>query len=114
MNVRKAISRANDQRMNVISDEQKYAWIYELDAKLADEFGVDIKENPFPEDAELLVPYPYDNIYELYLVAMIDYYNQESNLYANDMEMFNASLSEARAGWIRSHRPEKNENWRVM
>lgn len=114
MNARKAITRADNLRMNALGEEQKYAWLYELDGKLAETLGVDIPENPFPDDGELLMPAPCDNIYELYLVAMIDYFNQETTLYANDMIIFNNALDEAKAWWIRNHRPTENRQWRVM
>ncbi len=114
MNAKKAIARADNLRMNVIDDEQKYAWLYELDGELAETLGVDVPENPFPEDGELLMPAPYDNIYELYLVAMIDYYNNESEMYMNDKEIFNAAFDEAKAWWRRQHKPPSRGNWRVL
>jgi len=114
MNARKAITRADGLRMNAIGDEQKYAWLYELDGKLAETIGAELPVNPFPNDGELLMPEPCDNIYELYLVAMIDYYNQETTLYANDMIVFNNALDEAKAWWRRNNRPAKNGNWRIM
>lgn len=113
MKIKTAISRADTLRPNTLDEEQKYAWLIELDGKLSESMGVDIPENPFPEDGDLLMPAPCDNIYELYLVAMIDYYNQETGLYANDMEMFNAALNEAKAWWIRHNRPEYAGNWRL-
>jgi hypothetical protein len=115
MKVRAAITRANALRPNTLSEEQKYAWLYELDGKLSEDMELEeVPENPFPADAELLMPYPCDNIYELYLVAMIDFYNQESALYQNDMGMFNAALSEAKAWWIRHNRPTLNHHWRTI
>lgn len=63
--------------------------------------------NTWPEeDAALLTPAPYDGIYPMYLVAMIDYYNQESALYQNDMVLFNEAMAAARAWWRRNHRPK--------
>jgi len=114
MKAKTAIARADGLRMNAIKEEQKYAWLYELDGKLAETLDTLPPVNPFPEDGELLMPAPCDNIYELYLVAMIDYYNQEITLYANDMQMFNAALEEAKAWWRRRNRPPKNGNWRTM
>ncbi len=114
MKVKDAIKKADDLRMNTVSEEQKYAWIYELEGKLSDSMRTPVPENPYPEDAELQMPFPYDNIYAFYLAAMIDYYNSEIYLYANDMSMFNAAYNDAVSWWIRNNRPAYSGNWRIM
>jgi len=45
----------------------------------------------------------HEQIYPLYLAAMIDYGNQDGALYANDMAVANAAIAEARAYWRRTH-----------
>ena len=85
-----------------------------LDGKLAETLGVDAPAPSWPEDAVLLVPPPCDNVYELYLCAMIDFADQETGLYANDMAVFNAAVREARAWWRRHDCPRQSGNWRVM
>lgn len=115
MTVRKAIKRADALRMNTLSDEQKAAWIYDLDGQLAEMFEQSPQENTWPEiDKELLMPAPHEEIYQLYLICKIDYYNQEMSLYANDLAFYNAALAEAKAWYRRQHRPFGNRNWRVM
>lgn len=115
MTVRKAIKRADALRMNTISDEQKAAWIYDLDGQLAEMFQQSPQENTWPEiDKELLMPAPHEEIYQLYLICKIDYYNQEMSLYANDLAFYNAAMAEAKAWYRRHHRPVCNRNWRVM
>lgn len=114
MNLKEAMTRADQLRPNALPDAQKAAWIYELDGKIARMMEKEPPENSFPADAQLLMPAPYDNLYELYLTAMIDYYHEESALYANDMEMFNTAFAEAKAWWRREHRPEPDGSWRVM
>lgn len=114
MYLKEAMTKADALRPNMISDDQKAAWIYELEGKIAEMMDVLTPENAFPGDAQLLTPPPYDNIYELYLAAMIDYYHEESALYANDMAMFNTALAEARAWWRREHRPKSGGSWEVM
>ena len=61
----------------------------------------------------LLLTGAYEEVYQLYLAAKIDYYNQEMGLYANDMAAYNALLGEARAWWRRKHRPRRGGNWKV-
>ncbi|NCB34613.1 MAG: hypothetical protein EOM58_01065 [Clostridia bacterium] len=115
MKVSEAISQANGLRDNTLSDEQKAAWLFNLDGEVSEIVGEDAPANSWPEtDAELLMPAPHDDIYPLYLVAMIDYYNQESTLYANDMQVFNSAMNNARAWWRRHHRPDSKEYWKVM
>ena len=114
MKVSEAISRADNLRDNVLTDEQKAAWLFNLDGEIAGIMETDVPVNNWPDDAQLLMPAPHDDIYPLYLVAMIDYYSQESGLYQNDMQIFNAAMGEARAWWRRNHRPQKKEYWRVM
>ncbi len=114
MRLKEAIKRADALRPNVISEEQKAAWIYELEGKLAEMRHAPPPIKTWPNDAPLAIPPPCDNVYELYLCAMICFANQETAQYANDMAVFNAAVSEARAWWRRHHRPHQVGNWRVM
>ena len=67
----------------------------------------------WPEDAgtELLVPHPYDRLYHLYVIAMIDLYNRETDLYTNDMAVFNSAMQEYRSYYRRTNRPAADGNW---
>ena len=115
MKISEAITQANGLRDNTLTEEQKAAWLYNLDGEVSEIVGQDAPMNSWPEtDAELLMPAPHDDIYPLYLVAMIDYYNQESTLYANDLQVFNSAMNNARAWWRRTHKPERDEYWKVM
>ncbi|MEA4920628.1 MAG: hypothetical protein VB078_06900 [Clostridiaceae bacterium] len=115
MKVSEAINRADSLRDNILTDEQKASWLFDLDGSVSEITGNAVPVNTWPQtDSELLMPAPHDGIYVLYLVAMIDYYNQESNLYMNDMQIFNAAMNEARAWWRRTHKPQTNEYWKVM
>ncbi len=114
MRVREAIRRADALRMNTIEDEQKAAWLFALDGQLAEMLGAEIPENRWPEeDAELLMPAPHEEVYQLYLVCKIDYYNQEMALYADDRAMYQEAMAEAQAWWRRQHRPKGWGAWRV-
>lgn len=114
MTVKEAVKRADALRMNTVSEEQKAAWVHDLDGQLAEMFGVVPPANNWPEDRELLMPSPHEEIYQLYLICKIDYYNQEMKLYANDLAIYNAALAEAQAWYRRNHRPRCDGNWRVM
>jgi len=112
--LKEAIKRADALRPNVIPEEQKAAWIYELEGKLAEMRGQKPPAKTWPDDCDLAMPHPCDNVYELYLCAMICFANQETAQYANDMVVFNAAMSEARAWWRRNNLPRQTGNWRVM
>ena len=115
MTMKEAIQCADGLRMNTISEAQKAAWVHDLDGQLAEMFGAAVPENRWPEeDRTLLMPEPHTEIYPLYLICKIDYYNQESTLYANDRAIYDAALNEATAWYRRQTRPERLGNWRVM
>ena len=112
MTVKEAMKRADALRMNTVSDEQKAAWVSDLDGQLAEMFGIEPPVNNWPEeDRVLLMPSPHEEIYQLYLICKIDYYNQEMKLY---VDQYNAALAEAQAWYRRHHRPTCAGNWRVM
>ena len=114
MTVKEAVKRADALRMNTVSEEQKAAWVCDLDGQLAEMFGVETPANNWPEDRVLLMPSPHEEIYQLYLICKIDYYNQEMKLYANDLAIYNTALAEAQAWYRRHNRPPNSGNWSVM
>jgi hypothetical protein len=59
---------------------------------------------PDDKDQELLVPAPYDKIYDDYVMAMIDWSNREYGAYNNSMIMYNASFDEVRK-WYKQTNP---------
>lgn len=110
MKASEAITQADALRPNTISTDQKILWLYELEADLSELMM--IWEAPLPgnyptDDPDLLMPKGHDQIYVLYLMAMIDNGNEETSLYANDFANFNQAYLEARQWWVRTHRPRK-------
>ena len=115
MTVTEAMAKADELRPNTLTEEQKARFLYELYCDIADLQGVDQPAFIWPkEDATLLMEAPHDNIYPLYLAAQIDYYNQESAMYANDMAIFNNAYNDARSWWRRNNVPQNKGNWKVM
>lgn len=113
MRIKEAIAKADALRKNALTEEQKAEWLQQLELQLAEMLGKEPQAERWPADYELLMPAPHDRIYVLYLVAQIDYYNQETALYANDMAIYNAAVSEALAWWRRSNCPAKTQHWGV-
>lgn len=114
MTTREAITRADELRPNCISAEQKVAWLRELEGEFAELMGMELPENKWPEDQPLLMPEPYDGCYVNHLCVKIDLGNQETEAYANDMVIRNASVREAKAWYRRNNKPRYRGNWRVM
>lgn len=115
MRMAEAIAKADELRMNSLSDEQKSKWLFELDCAVAEMMGSDEPVWDFPCDSEreLLMPERYEDVYVKYLVAMIDYYNGESELYSNDISIYNQAMKEAGAWLIRRNRPASAGSWRI-
>lgn len=128
MTVNEAIVRADSLRLNTLEDEQKVEWLRQLDGQLAEtlaEGGTCPDPDPGPaaewpeargwpeRDDELLMPFPHTDIYPLYLICKIDYYNQEMELYANDSTVYSAALAEALAWWRRNRAPRGGLGWEV-
>lgn len=100
-------------RPNVISQEQKYTWVYEFECRVCEMMGKNAAPKLFPDDVELSMPEAHEDIYVKYLAAKIDYYNGEGGLYANDQVIFEDAWADARAWYIRTYGAKNYGNWRV-
>ena len=114
MKLLNAIKEADALRPNDIPDEHKAGWIFALEGDFAEMYGVDPPANTFPQDCELLVEYPYDDLYVPYLCARIDHANEETNLYQADMAQANMLIARAKAHYRRHHRYIPERNWRTL
>lgn len=116
----RAVRQADRMRPNDLSMEDKIGFVYELEGRIAQMMGkkapVNLYDEGIGEDEypPLLVKAPHDEVYKLYVAAKIDLYNEEGNLYENDMAAANAVISEIQAKWRREHMPPTIGNWRVM
>ena len=104
-----ALAGAEQLRTGICDPEICTTWIEELDGKLAVEL---LKTQPpvyrYPEDCDmqLLVPKPYHNVYELYLIAMQDLRDRDTERYENDAALYRQALQEWKAYYRRTHVPE--------
>lgn len=118
MKVGEAIAKIQKLKPDIYGDEILTSWLSELDGK----YSVELmgQEEPVayecPQDAEteLLVPVPYTNVYDLYLVSMIDWHNREMQSYENDKIMFSQADGEFRAWYRRTHRPASAAGWKTF
>ena len=103
MTLLKAISRADMLRPNAIDNSIKAEWLWGLEAETAELMDVELPDNPFPNDIDLLMPSPHDTYYYLYLCAMIDNAIEDTQLYVNDMTISNKARDDAFKWWRRHH-----------
>ena len=92
MKAQEAIDMADSVKPNAYSNADKVAWLAELEGKIQTEiFLLPLEKLERPESVtdELIVPFPYDSIYNFWLQAMIDFHNGEYDKYDNTFAMFN-------------------------
>lgn len=109
------IERVDGLKPNAYTDEDKYRWINQLEGIISVQvMDATAPEYSLPDDADipLLVGHPFDDIYELYVSAMVDYHNREYNNYNNAALMFQERLDQFKAWYIRKHPSSKARNFR--
>lgn len=114
-----ALDKANKVRPNAAHDDIKVRLLFQnVEGDVADMLGMEPPEYDYnpndPQDIELLMPFPYDDIYLWFLCAQIDIMNEESQLYADDMTVFNRAWARAQAYYRRQTRGFSKKNWRVF
>ncbi len=118
MTVNEAIMAADDMRPNVYDEETKVKWLENLDGKIAQEVmqckTLPEYEYPLDGDKELLVSKPHEDIYPLYLVAMIDYNNGDTDFAVNSMNLFDNRYTVFAKWYIRKHMPKNSGRFRNL
>lgn len=120
MNIQDCINRVDSIKPNQYSIEDKVAWLSYLDGSIRKTI-IDTHESeieraeftPYSADRitdELLVPFPYDELYLDYLMAKIDEANGETVRYNNTASTFNAKMEDYAKAYHRKYKP-KNENY---
>ena len=86
----KVIENVDRVKPNTYEAKDKYKWIRELEGKIVCEVMGGEFDCSIPEDAdsELTVKAPYEEIYELHLMAMIDFFNREYDSYNNTLLLY--------------------------
>lgn len=107
MTMNEVVEYVDRVRPNVFTDEDKYRWLTTLEGLIQrsvyQQEG-EALETPREADTELSVPHPYDEIYLLYAMAMVDFYNREYDQYNNTLAMFEERLEQFRAWYIRHNK----------
>ena len=117
MTVSEAIARTDALEPNQYTEQQKTTWLDRLDGQIFNEV---ILTHEHEEGAqytplssgtdELLVPSPYDEIYNYWLQAKIAMENSEGSKYTMNMELFNAAYLNYCHWYNRMNRPIGFEN----
>lgn len=112
MTVRKAIDTADKRLLgNSYTKSEKLEWLKTLEGMWTEfllTLGRKAEEVDFDNDAaELTIKMPYDEIYVIWLIMKMHYYNGEIDLYNNSAEAFNNLLQEAKKSFIRSNLEKK-------
>lgn len=97
----RVVEYVNKVKPNTFTEEEMYRWIRTVEGRVAREIVCDDKKDcaiPDDADAELLVPAPYDGVYELYVMAQIDFLNREYDHYNNTVLAF-TDLMDAFKAW---------------
>lgn len=115
MKIIEAITKIDALKPNNYTTDNKVAWLSVLDGIIKEEIidthegGEAITFNGYdvntPNDTELLVPAPYDDIYVRWLEAQIDYSNADYGRYSNSMTMYNAAYSTYERYYNRNNMP---------
>ena len=115
MTIIEALTKIDTLKPNSYAHSEKLKWLANLDgiikAEIIDthEGGENIEFNGYPEEisrnTDLLVPYPYDDVYVKWLEAQIDYANAEYGKYNNSVTAYNEAYSAFERYYNRTHKP---------
>jgi hypothetical protein len=116
MTIQEAIDRIDETKPNMFSDQQKVAWLSEVDSYIFRELikthegspaGIDFVGYDLDTkmDTKLLAEEPYHDIYETYLAMRMDYKNRETGEYAKSRNAFNGAWQTYADYYNRTHKP---------
>ncbi len=97
MTIHELFAQVDDLKPNQYDDQTKLIWLNDLEGRIENEiFDInDFEKYTLDDyDTELIAEAPYDNLYRLYIMLMIDYTNAEFTRYAQSMAMFNSAYTE--------------------
>ncbi len=114
MKISQVIATVNELKPNDY-EKEKINWLSTLDMQIKTEIldGYEGNENlefdgydqDVSTETELLVPAPFDEMYIYYLLAKIDYHNNEFDKYDINITTFDALFDNYRRYYIRTHKP---------
>lgn len=117
MTICQAIEKLDQLKPNTLQDEEKVAWLSEVDGRIHREIFLTHEDNPagcvfVPYDCcddmhkQLLAREPYADLYHYYLSAMIDLATRDTESYTDNMILYNKGYREFEDHWTRTHMPK--------
>ena len=117
MTAGEAITMVDDLEPNQYTEQNKLTWLVRLDGQIFEELILTHEHEegavftpPSSAADELLVPFPYDGIYNYWLQAMIALENGEGTKYITQMQLFNAGYKNFAWMYNRKYKPLGAEN----
>lgn len=112
--INEVIERVGRTKPNAMEDRDKAGILINLDSRIYHDLTMadaqdQIPPEQWPEDGDkqLLVTSPFDNIYDLYLTAMIEFHMREYGNFNNTVMLFNEAMNDYKAKYRRDHRPAR-------
>lgn len=111
MTIKEAIDAIDYLKHNAFDEATKCRWLSQCEGRIQTEIllhdTVEVQTYTWPadKDTELLVEPPYDQMYTMYLAAMIDLANGEYDRYANSQAVFNEAWGAFRRWFVAKYRP---------
>ena len=119
MTIAEVIAKVDTLKPNTYEQEVKIEWLANLDARVKTQI-IDAHECREPiyfygydehdMDTELLVHAPYDEMYQRWLEAMIDYHNSDDERYNQAIVLFNNAYEGYKRHYTRTHMPISKGN----
>jgi hypothetical protein len=115
MTIMEAISQTDALKQNTYSNSHKVAWLSKVDG-MVKRLIIDTHEggegviftgytDDTPMDTELLVPAPFDTLYQRWLEAQIDLANAENEQYNASISLFTTEYHAFEDDYHRKHMP---------
>lgn len=113
MTLQETIEKCDKLKPNQYDEKEKTDWINELELRVVRDIlqkHEGYEEYVFMpyetgEEAVLIVPEPYSDLYIKFLFCQIDLYNAEIDRYNNSAALFNAAFSDYQLYFRRTHMP---------
>ncbi|MGP8313530.1 hypothetical protein ACG0Z4_21965 [Enterocloster aldenensis] len=116
MTVGELIERIIMLRGRQYDEDIMVGWLNEIEGQVVDDVvnraeGYDMVFKPlsYAQDTErqLTIPERFQDVYINYMLSKIDYHNQETERYNNDVVMYNSAYDAYAAWFRRAHRPKR-------
>ena len=115
MTIAEVLSKVDALTPNTYTPEDKIGWLSTLDGRIkaqiidAHEHGDHVYFYGYndltDQEAELLAPAPYDEMYLRWLEAQIHYHNSDDDRYNNAIILFNNAYEGFKKHYTRTHMP---------